>query len=107
MVDLWPALGQHPQLMKNKRLLYETLRQPLPSDVYERPKQGFTFPMETWEKEELRGMMREGMMTLAQAGWIQSAVVEHLLAGVKTGAIHWSRPWALAVFGQLMLMRVK
>lgn len=104
---LWPALGQHPQLMKNKRLLYETLRQPLPSDVYERPKQGFTFPMESWAKQELQGMMREGMMTLAQAGWIQSAVVEHLLAGVKTGAIHWSRPWALAVFGQLMLMRVK
>jgi asparagine synthase (glutamine-hydrolysing) len=103
---LWPSLGKHPQLMQNKRLLYETLRQPLSSEVYDRPKQGFTFPMEQWAKSELQGMMRDGMMTLAQAGWIQPVVAETLLTGVKTGDNHWSRPWALAVFGHLLAMRL-
>jgi asparagine synthase (glutamine-hydrolysing) len=102
---LWPALGSMPALMQNKRLLYETLKQPLPEAVYQRPKQGFTFPMERWVKNELKPMVMEGMQVLVQTGWLAPHVPKHLEQAVQTGAVHWSRPWALAVFGQLAQMR--
>lgn len=102
---LWPALGNQPQLMNNKRLLYETLRQPLPRSVYDRPKQGFTFPMEQWVGHELKGMVREGMNHLAQEGWIAAQVPAELEAAMQAKTIHWSRPWALAVCGQLAMQR--
>ncbi|MBL8822804.1 MAG: asparagine synthase (glutamine-hydrolyzing) [Planctomycetia bacterium] len=103
---LWPKLGHTPELMQNKRLLYETLKQPLPTSVYDRPKQGFTFPMEAWVKQELRSMVMEGMQHLATHGWIEKRVPEILDTGIQAGTVHWSRPWALAVCGQLAMMRV-
>jgi asparagine synthase (glutamine-hydrolysing) len=102
---VWPRLGTMPHLMQNKRLLYETLKRPLPEAVYQRPKQGFTFPMERWVKNELSPMVMEGMQALVSAGWLNVAVPAMLMEAVKTNAAHWSRPWALAVFGQLMQMR--
>src|SRR5262249_47030462 len=39
---LWPRLGYFPGLLRNKKLLYESLRRPLPPAVFDRPKQGFT-----------------------------------------------------------------
>src|SRR5947208_16771462 len=39
---VWPDLGVHPSLMRNKRLLHETLARPLPPAAVERPKQTFT-----------------------------------------------------------------
>ncbi len=102
---LWPALGSRPELMENKRLLYETLKRPLPEAVYQRPKQGFTFPMERWVKNELKPMVMEGMQVLVQAGWLAPNVPLHLEQAVQSGALHWSKPWALAVFGQLAQMR--
>lgn len=102
---LWPRLGHSPEHLQNKRLLYETLKQPLPASVYDRPKQGFTFPMEAWVKTELRSMIMEGMMHLASQGWIEKRVPEILDGGIQSGTIHWSRAWALAVCGQLAMMR--
>lgn len=91
--------------MKNKRLLYETLKQPLPEVVHQRPKQGFTFPMERWVKHELKPMVMEGMQVLVQTGWLAPHVPKDLENAVQRGAVHWSKPWALAVFGQLAQMR--
>ncbi len=102
---LWPSLGHHPGLMKNKRLLYETLKRPVPEAVYQRPKQGFTFPMERWVQNDLNPMVREGINYLAKAGWIAPQVPEQLAAAVVQGTIHWSRPWSLAVFGQMAQSR--
>ncbi|MFT3879126.1 MAG: asparagine synthase (glutamine-hydrolyzing) [Gemmatales bacterium] len=102
---LWPSLGHQPQLMKNKRLLYETLKRPLPEAVYQRPKQGFTFPMERWVRTELNPMVREGMDYLAKSGWIAPQVPGQLATAIQEGTIHWSRPWSLAVFGQMAQSR--
>ena len=41
---VWPDLGAHPALMRDKRLLHETLARPLPRAAVDRPKQGFTLP---------------------------------------------------------------
>lgn len=102
---LWPALGHHPDLMRNKRLLYETLKQPLPEAVYSRPKQGFTFPMERWVKAELGGMITDGLQYLVKAGWLAPHTPEYIVRSLQAGHVHWSKPWSLAVFGQLSAMR--
>lgn len=102
---LWPSLGHHSDLIRNKRLLYETLKRPLPESVFNRPKQGFTFPMERWVRHELNPMVSEGMNYLATTGWIAPQVPAQLLRAVQEQTIHWSRPWSLAVFGQLARMR--
>ncbi len=91
--------------MRNKRLLYETLKQPLPEAVYSRPKQGFTFPMERWVKAELGGMITDGLQYLTKAGWLAHHVPEFMVRSLQAGQVHWSKPWSLAVFGQLSAMR--
>jgi asparagine synthase (glutamine-hydrolysing) len=103
---LWPTLGARPELMTNKRLLYETLRHPLPAAVFNRPKQGFTFPFQQWLKDDLREFVDVGQRHLADAGWIQPQLPATLRAGFDAGAVHWSRLWSLAVFGQ-MAMQLK
>lgn len=102
---LWPSLGRHPELMNNKRLLYETLRKQVPESVYCRPKQGFNFPMEQWVQTELVPMIGEGMNYLAEKGWLSKTVPTLILQAIENQTVHWSRPWALAVFGQLAKMR--
>jgi asparagine synthase (glutamine-hydrolysing) len=102
---LWPSLGHQPGLMKNKRLLYETLKRAVPESVYQRPKQGFTFPMERWVRNELNPMVREGLNYLAQKGWLAPQVPGQLASAIQQGTVHWSRPWALAVFGQMAQSR--
>ena len=42
---------------------------------------------------------------LANQGWIAASVPAHLEAAVQAKTIHWSRPWALAVCGQLAQLR--
>jgi asparagine synthase (glutamine-hydrolysing) len=98
---LWPALGTHPQWMQNKRLLYESLRQPLPPAVFQRPKQGFTFPFAHWIKHELKDFVQEGHAWLARDGWIHPRLPERLRTGFDAGQVHWSRLWSLAIWGHM------
>ena len=68
---VWPDLGAHPALMRNKRLLHETLARPLPPAAVDRPKQGFTLPFAHWMGGELAAVRpRSGMSHLAESGWI-------------------------------------
>src|SRR5947208_13729552 len=63
---VWPDLGAHPALLRNKRLLHETLARPLPRAAVERPKQGFTLPFARWIGAELQPFVRSGMAHLAE-----------------------------------------
>lgn len=100
---LWPSLAYQPWLLKNKRLLYESLRRPLPPAVFNRPKQGFTFPFARWLKHELKEFVREGHLHLAKEGWINPQLPERLQDAFAADQVHWSRLWSLAVFGQMAL----
>src|SRR5580765_3459306 len=65
---VWPDLGAHPALLRNKRLLHETLARPLPRAAVDRPKQTFTLPFATWMASELQPFVRSGMAHLADGG---------------------------------------
>ena len=43
----------------NKVLLIDSMKHLLPSEVYDRPKKGFTFPFEEWIRKELPSDVRD------------------------------------------------
>jgi len=100
LAAVWPDLGAHPALLRNKRLLHETLARRLPREAVERPKQGFTLPFARWIGGELEPFVRSGMASLADAGWIDRRLPDEAWSAWRRGAAHWSRPWALGVLGQ-------
>jgi asparagine synthase (glutamine-hydrolysing) len=99
---VWPDLGAYPALMRNKRLLHETLAQALPHEAVDRPKQGFTLPFSRWIASELQPFVRSGMAYLAESEWIAPEVPDATWRAWETGAAHWSRPWALGMLGEFL-----
>jgi asparagine synthase (glutamine-hydrolysing) len=99
---VWPDLGAYPALMRNKRLLHETLSRPLPRAAVDRPKQGFTLPFSQWMGGELQPFVRSGMAYLAESGWIAPGVPDATWRAWEAGAAHWSRPWALGMLGEFL-----
>jgi asparagine synthase (glutamine-hydrolysing) len=99
---VWPDLGAHPSLMRNKRLLHETLARPLPRAAVDRPKQTFTLPFAAWMTRELQPFVRSGMAYLAEDGWIAGDVPDATWDAWRRGAAHWSRPWSLGVLGEFL-----
>jgi asparagine synthase (glutamine-hydrolysing) len=102
LAAVWPDLGVFPGLMRNKRLLHETLARPLPHDAVHRPKQGFTLPFATWIDGELQPFVRDGITYLEQQQWLAAGAGAAAWDTWKRGGAHWSRPWALGVLGQFL-----
>ncbi len=78
----------------NKPLLVEALAEPLPREVWDRPKQGFTLPFRRFMLEhrgELRARARASELLRREA-------VDEIWNDFESGRAHWSRPWALVVF---------
>jgi asparagine synthetase B (glutamine-hydrolysing) len=99
---VWPDLGAFPSLMRNKRLLHDTLRRPLPHDAVNRPKQGFTLPFATWMRGELQPFVCDGVADLEDEQWIARGAGAAVVDAWTRGGAHWSRPWALGVLGQFL-----
>jgi asparagine synthase (glutamine-hydrolysing) len=99
---VWPALGAHASLLKGKRLLHETLAQPLPADVTGRPKQGFTLPFATWMRGTLQDAVRGGLDALAGEGWVEPSVPGATWKAFERGQAHWSRAWGLGMLGRFL-----
>jgi asparagine synthase (glutamine-hydrolysing) len=77
----------------NKPLLVRALGEALPRSVWDRPKQGFTFPFAQWlrqHEEEFRVRTKESQIFVKPA-------VENVWRDFYAGRLHWSRPWALLV----------
>lgn len=99
---VWPALGEHPSLLKGKRLLHETLTRPLPHTITNRPKKGFTLPFERWMRADLAGWVHGGLETLAGSGWIHPSAPDLVWNAFYTKQAHWSRAWGLAMLGHFL-----
>jgi asparagine synthase (glutamine-hydrolysing) len=100
--EVWPDLGARPSLMRNKRLLHETLARRLPRAAVDRPKQTFTLPFARWMAADLEPFVRSGMEQLAQAGWVAAGAPDETWRAWQRGATHWSRPWALGMLGEFL-----
>jgi len=80
-----------------KPLLLDALGDGLPRAVWDRPKMGFTFPMDSWMREragELRALCVESKR-------LERGAVEKVWDAFGRGRAHWSRPWAVYVLSQL------
>jgi asparagine synthase (glutamine-hydrolysing) len=96
---VWPELGQHARLLAGKTLLHASLDAPLPRSVLEHPKQGFAVPISKWINEELASFVQDGLRSAAAAGWISRDAPVLVWDDWINGAVHWTRPWGLAVLG--------
>lgn len=77
----------------NKSLLVKAMGEDLPSEIWDRPKMGFTFPFGEWMRErsdELKAGCLETKM-------LDRKAVEAAWKGFGEGRAHWSRPWAMVV----------
>ena len=83
---------------EKKWILREALRGQLPHGILDRPKQGFSVPLSTWLRGELRDWSREILLdrTTRGRGYFDARVVERLLDRHQAGADEDSkRIWSL------------
>jgi asparagine synthase (glutamine-hydrolysing) len=99
LAAVWPELGGHPSLLRRKQLLRGTIDRALPAAFARRPKQGFVLPFAQWMDGELGPLVDEGLQRLVDGGWIAADAPRQVGTAWRAGAVHWSRPWGLAVLG--------
>jgi asparagine synthase (glutamine-hydrolysing) len=99
LAAVWPELGAHADLVPRKALLRGTIDRPLPEAIARRPKQGFVLPFAEWMGKELAPIVHDGMQRLADNGWIAADAPDGVWTAWRAGAVHWSRPWGLAMLG--------
>jgi len=90
----WKMDGRRP-----KPLLLDALGGLLPTQIWQRPKMGFTLPFERWMRSALMPELEEVFhLDLAQLG-IDSEFVETVWGAFKKNPrkVAWSRPWSLYV----------
>jgi len=85
-----------------KRLLVESLAEPLPDEIVHRPKRGFTLPFEHWMRQELRAEIEPVLSAprIAQGplgALLRPDEVERVWTDFLRGAVSWTRPWSLYV----------
>lgn len=80
-----------------KRLLIESFKEDLPKEVWNRPKQGFTLPMDHWIRGPLKAFAKTGVdaaREVANADWVDSVAMSF-----ESGNTHWTRLWQIVVLG--------
>ncbi|HXJ89090.1 MAG TPA: asparagine synthase (glutamine-hydrolyzing) [Candidatus Binatia bacterium] len=85
-----------------KKLLVESLRRPLPKDIVDRPKRGFTLPFEHWMRQELKSeiepVLRSSRIEKGPLGGVlRGDAVQNVWQAFLRRRVSWSRPWSLYV----------
>jgi len=71
---------------QKKHLLIKAFEKELPRAIWDRPKQGFTFPFENWMKDVQPGVVDANSLRLQK--------------GLSNGNTHWSRYWTYMLAGK-------
>jgi len=71
---------------RTKELLLAAFDDILPQEVWNRPKQGFTFPFQEWLLQH---------KALLHTGKQENQTIASLLDLFSNGKLHWSRVWAI------------
>jgi asparagine synthase (glutamine-hydrolysing) len=85
--------------------LVEAMRDCLPNDIVNHPKQGFTLPFENWMLYELKDRVQEGITVLVKSCKLMR---KDVLYGLweqfcyQPQKIGWFRPWILFVLGHYL-----
>ena len=82
-----------------KKLLIDALGDLLPETIVNRPKMGFTFPWESWLKNDLREFCEEKLQYLRDVEIINFNQIVKLWTQFKKGdkTVGWSQIWHLVV----------
>jgi asparagine synthase (glutamine-hydrolysing) len=86
-----------------KPLLLDALNGALPRAVWDRPKMGFTFPMDRW----MRARAGELGALCLESKRLERGAVEEVWRAFAAGRAHWSRPWALVTLSQTGSLRTR
>jgi asparagine synthase (glutamine-hydrolysing) len=81
---------------RTKPLLLGALGDRLPRAIWDRPKMGFTFPMDRW----MRARAPELQAICLESKRLDRRAVGRVWDRFDGGRDHWSRPWALYVLSQ-------
>lgn len=84
-----------------KPLLVNALGDALPRIVWDRPKQGFSFPFGDWLRAD-PGLLEADVQACRL---FEFRAVQELWSQFRKGGVHWSRPWALSVLAHAMETR--
>jgi asparagine synthase (glutamine-hydrolysing) len=93
--------AQRLQGRRTKHILKQALKDVLPMSIIGRGKEGFSIPLKTWLKHELKPMMTEALSekNVKEKGYFSPAYVNRLMQEHLRGAEnHSHRLWALMVF---------
>lgn len=80
-----------------KSLLVEAFSDMLPVEVYNRPRQGFSLPMNSWIKGPLRDFTEEGLLLASDILHVKEPLI--LKNSFEKGNLHWTRLWIWCVLG--------
>ncbi|RYD91225.1 MAG: hypothetical protein EOP54_22755, partial [Sphingobacteriales bacterium] len=69
-----------------KQLLIDSFNNLLPAEIWQRPKMGFTFPLQQW---------MAGNKDICDTSNYHGALAKQKITEFKTGRLHWSRAFAL------------
>jgi asparagine synthase (glutamine-hydrolysing) len=81
-----------------KYILKQAVRDLLPAEIIDRPKKGFSVPLEAWFRNELREMSGDLLLDgrLAQRGYFKPAAVRRMLEEHWRGVSEWQNQlWSL------------
>jgi asparagine synthase (glutamine-hydrolysing) len=85
-----------------KGLLVEAGRDLLPPAVYERPKAGFTLPMQAWMAGPLAAFVEDGLHETMARGLLPENFVTDARAAFGNRRLHWTRLWSMVVLGHFV-----
>jgi asparagine synthase (glutamine-hydrolysing) len=70
----------------------------LPSEIWDRPKMGFTFPWKNWIAKELNAFCTEKLLTLKESGTFNEAFIDKYLRELsQRDTQNWLQIWNLTV----------
>jgi len=87
---------------EQKRILKRVLYRYVPKEIVDRPKMGFGVPLETWFREEWKGILEEYLRPerIRREGFFLEGGVGELVGEHLSGRhSHFHRLWALVMFG--------
>jgi asparagine synthase (glutamine-hydrolysing) len=99
-----PGVVRAPPASRPKHLLREAIRGSLPRQVFDRPKTGFTLPVDTWMRGGIHDTCEAAVESLAACPLFEAAAVRQVWRDLHDPRIenHWSRRIALVVLGSYL-----
>jgi asparagine synthase (glutamine-hydrolysing) len=82
-----------------KGLLVESCRDLLPRRVYDRPKMGFSLPMDQWMRGPLKSFTESGLKEVEKRALLAAGAIPRLQGQFDEHKLHWTRIWSLVVLG--------